>query len=182
MISRCPSCAAQVDDEAPRCPSCHWDFAARRRIPPGEAAPAPEPAKPAPPAAKAAPPLELQHFADILEDAPPMPVPPVRKAEPPKAASKPAPAKKAEPRPPAKKAEPARPAKRPQPPEPAPRPAGGAPAPKTRVSARLVWMAAAIVALIGLGANVWRLIPAAQEEPTLPLPKTVISFAKHDEP
>ena len=38
MISRCPSCAAEVDDDAARCPSCHWDFDQRRRIPPEGAA------------------------------------------------------------------------------------------------------------------------------------------------
>ncbi len=30
MIARCPSCAAEVEEDAKRCPACHWDFAARR--------------------------------------------------------------------------------------------------------------------------------------------------------
>ena len=38
MISRCPSCGAQVDDEAQQCPKCYWDFAKFKRVPPPEAA------------------------------------------------------------------------------------------------------------------------------------------------
>lgn len=62
MIVRCPSCAAQVDEAADRCPSCHWDFNQFKRIPPaGEAvnptvgAP-PKDAPPKLPAAKHLPP------------------------------------------------------------------------------------------------------------------------------
>ena len=33
MISRCPSCAAQVDEESSRCPTCSWDFRERKRLP-----------------------------------------------------------------------------------------------------------------------------------------------------
>ncbi|MBI3554409.1 MAG: hypothetical protein HY077_18080, partial [Elusimicrobia bacterium] len=49
MISRCPSCAAEVDEAATRCPSCHWDFELRQRVPPGDGAAGEEkaPAKPA---------------------------------------------------------------------------------------------------------------------------------------
>lgn len=39
MISRCPSCAAQVEEDAAKCASCHWDFRARIRIRPGEKPP-----------------------------------------------------------------------------------------------------------------------------------------------
>ena len=50
MLSRCPSCGAEVADDAPRCPSCHWDFAAFKRIlPDGLAAPAALPAVAPPP-------------------------------------------------------------------------------------------------------------------------------------
>lgn len=38
MISRCPSCGAEVDEEAARCPSCHWDFSLRQRVPPSQSA------------------------------------------------------------------------------------------------------------------------------------------------
>lgn len=31
MITRCPNCAAQVSEEAERCPFCQWDFAAKSR-------------------------------------------------------------------------------------------------------------------------------------------------------
>jgi hypothetical protein len=47
MISRCPSCGAQVDDEAQQCPKCYWDFIKFKRIPPpGQALPEKEPAPP----------------------------------------------------------------------------------------------------------------------------------------
>jgi hypothetical protein len=50
MISRCPSCGTQVDDEAQQCPKCYWDFVQFKCIPPpGHAAPpAKEPAPAAP--------------------------------------------------------------------------------------------------------------------------------------
>lgn len=37
MISRCPSCAAEVSDDADKCPSCYWDFKAFKRLPPAGA-------------------------------------------------------------------------------------------------------------------------------------------------
>ncbi|MCX5794759.1 MAG: hypothetical protein NTY77_04620 [Elusimicrobia bacterium] len=46
MISRCPSCGIQVDDEAQQCPKCYWDFAKFKRVPPPGAAPAKEEAPP----------------------------------------------------------------------------------------------------------------------------------------
>lgn len=65
MISRCPSCAAQVDEDAQRCPSCHWDFNEFKHIPPaGQAnnptvapkAPSAEPPPPRIPEARSVPP------------------------------------------------------------------------------------------------------------------------------
>lgn len=64
MITRCPSCAAQVSEEAERCPSCQWDFAAKSRggaagkppaaAPRGGVVPAPPPPiVPPPPSSKA---------------------------------------------------------------------------------------------------------------------------------
>jgi len=36
MISRCPSCGAQVDDEAKQCPKCFWNFVQLPRLPPAD--------------------------------------------------------------------------------------------------------------------------------------------------
>jgi hypothetical protein len=77
MISRCPSCGAQVADDAPQCPSCYWDFKARRRLPPEGAAPAPRTPPPqkkdGAPAPKAEPPsglggLKLVPFSESLTE------------------------------------------------------------------------------------------------------------------
>src|SRR5437868_10997867 len=83
MIYRCPSCGAQVADDAPRCPSCHWDFKARRRLPPEGAASEPQtpapPKKDGAPAPKAETPaglggLKLVPFSEALTDTrPPKP-------------------------------------------------------------------------------------------------------------
>ena len=73
MISRCPSCGAQVDDEAQQCSSCYWDFKARKRLPP-EGAAAKDPETPPPPkekpAAKESSPsgLQLMPFSEALTE------------------------------------------------------------------------------------------------------------------
>ncbi len=53
MLARCPSCGAQVEDEADVCPACGWDFIKRERRA-GHEAPSPRPpsaSKPPPPPA-----------------------------------------------------------------------------------------------------------------------------------
>lgn len=102
MISRCPSCAAQVSDDATRCPSCHWDFNQLKRIPPaGEAvnptvapknAAPPPPAKPKLPPARSIPPPptvdpsilpKARPRADLPDGAAPPPKPQIiKKTEP----------------------------------------------------------------------------------------------------
>ena len=63
MISRCPNCGSEVEDEAARCPSCEWNFdSPERSAPPGLKLPA---AKPAPKAGDAAAKSELPPFSSI---------------------------------------------------------------------------------------------------------------------
>jgi hypothetical protein len=60
MISRCPSCGSSVKEEEPLCPSCGWDFVARKRVAKPAAGapppPPPAPADPGPPKPKTPPP------------------------------------------------------------------------------------------------------------------------------
>ncbi|MDE2510853.1 MAG: hypothetical protein KGL74_07005 [Elusimicrobia bacterium] len=60
MISRCPSCGSLVKEEERVCPSCGWDFVARKRVPkpgaPPAVTPAPEPPKVSEPPKAAVPP------------------------------------------------------------------------------------------------------------------------------
>src|SRR4051794_26429213 len=93
MISRCPSCGAQVADDAPQCPSCYWDFKARRRLPPEGAAAAPDAPAPSKKAGAPAPKpevpsglggLKLVPFSESLTEtkAPKPAEPPARAPEP----------------------------------------------------------------------------------------------------
>lgn len=76
MISRCPSCAAEVSDDAEKCPSCHWDFKAFKRLPPAGAKIEPPAAKeppagtPPPPAEPRAEGLRVLNFSDMEETKP----------------------------------------------------------------------------------------------------------------
>ncbi|HXT01266.1 MAG TPA: hypothetical protein VN915_11360 [Elusimicrobiota bacterium] len=70
MVSRCPSCGSPTPEEERICPSCGWDFVARKRTRPGPAAPA-EPPTPSSPAAPPAPGGFALPPARNLGDAPP---------------------------------------------------------------------------------------------------------------
>lgn len=56
MVSRCPSCGSPTKEDERVCPSCGWDFVARKRVPIGGAAPgAKPPTTPAKPPTSAPP-------------------------------------------------------------------------------------------------------------------------------